>query len=619
MSTARPKFLVSHFEHAVYTKKHELAGRLLLQLLVMFDNNYGNIPPELEVKRHSLFKSREDLLDHVFTRIAAAITALFADPDFQLSPAGFMQLLPLQRWLGVIFSFTPMRNADHVIYSLNNLGPDSEIVQWHAKDVYKMALLTLPDSEISLDLDLIWKVSPALAVCLASIWVTPRLLGTPAAHHRREVVLGWLPERLMQLSLVDLETLPKNSWHDLYMHCSYAQRHDKHRIKKSIHLACHQLLMHAGIQDLPTRLPIGLKKINQKPIMLVVLEWFHAAHSIYRTHSMSLRAMKESFYVIGMGQSSCVDDVGKAVFDEFHELMPSSIFDQVAQIRAMSEKKEAAVIYMPSIGMNLVTIFAASLRLAPVQVTALGHGASTQSPWVDYFAVDEDFVGDVATYSEKVLALPIDAMPIVTSSAMGREPIQPIVIENPAVVKIAIAATTMKINPIFLETLHEIAKQSPQKIHFEFFMGFATEIIWPLARRMIHTVLGDQATVYPHLAYPEYLEKMNQCDMFITPFPYGNMNGIADAVTCGLVGVCKSGAHVHEHIDVGLFKRLNMPSWAIAETLQAYVAAVLRMANEHSERIAFRKELLSSNPVQTLHQGRAEIFGKTLLEIIQKY
>ena len=53
------------------------------------------------------------------------------------------------------------------------------------------------------------------------------------------------------------------------------------------------------------------------------------------------------------------------------------------------------------------------------------------------------------------------------------------------------------------------------------------------------------------------MEKMNQCDMFITPFPYGNMNGISDAVTCGLVGVCKSGAHVHEHIDVGLFQRLG--------------------------------------------------------------
>ena len=70
-------------------------------------------------------------------------------------------------------------------------------------------------------------------------------------------------------------------------------------------------------------------------------------------------------------------------------------------------------------------IFTASLRFAPLQLTALGHGASTQSPWVDYFAVDEDFVGDQSTFSEKIIALPVDAMPIVASSALDREALTP--------------------------------------------------------------------------------------------------------------------------------------------------------------------------------------------------
>jgi predicted O-linked N-acetylglucosamine transferase (SPINDLY family) len=127
------------------------------------------------------------------------------------------------------------------------------------------------------------------------------------------------------------------------------------------------------------------------------------------------------------------------------------------------EKNQAAVLYMPSVGMNLVTIFTASLRFAPLQLTALGHGASTQSPWVDYFAVDEDFVGDQSTFSEKIIALPVDAMPIVASSALDREALTPNIIEKPDVVKIAIAATTMKVNPLYLETLRLIAEKSPQK------------------------------------------------------------------------------------------------------------------------------------------------------------
>ena len=89
MNPTPSKFVVAHFEHVFYTRQHETAGRQLIQLLALLDGSYGNIPHELEVRGYSLFKTREDFLDQVFTRISAAITALFCDPDFQLSPTGF--------------------------------------------------------------------------------------------------------------------------------------------------------------------------------------------------------------------------------------------------------------------------------------------------------------------------------------------------------------------------------------------------------------------------------------------------------------------------------------------------------------------------------------------------
>lgn len=611
------KFVVSHFEYAVYTGQHELAGRMLLQLLALLDGHYGNIPPQLEAKGYSQFASREDFLDHVFTRLAAAVTALFADPEFQLSVPGFLQALPLQRWLGVIFSYTPMRNADHIIYSLNNLGRDSEVVQWSARDVFKMALLTLPDSQIPMDLEMIWQVQPVLAVSLAMVWVTPRLLTTLSAHHRREVVLGWLPPKFEKLSLSDLDGLPKNVWHDLYMHSSYAIREDKHKIKKVIHEACHKLLTHNGIKDLPLKNLDAYEKKNGKRVMISLVEWFHSAHSVYRTHSSTLRAAKKSFYVVGIGLPNCVDENGKEVFDEYIELTPGSLVDQIKQIRKICEDYQACVFYMPSVGMHLTTIFAASLRLALVQATSLGHGASTQSPWMDYFIVDEDYVGNVSTYSEKVLAMPTDVMTITPSSAMQSTEITPVINKKPEAVKIAVAATTMKINPIFLETLRQIQLRSNVAIEFNFFIGFATELIWPLVRRMIKSILGDSAIVNPHLDYPIYMEKMNACDMFVTPFPYGNMNGIVDAVTCGLVGVCKSGPHVHEHIDVGLFKRLGLPDWSITKTNEGYIEATLRLANDHKERHKLRTQIIKNSPVNKLNAGRPEFMGEKLIEVLE--
>ena len=57
---------------------------------------------------------------------------------------------------------------------------------------------------------------------------------------------------------------------------------------------------------------------------------------------------------------------------------------------------------------------------------------------------------------------------------------------------------------------------------------------------------------------------INNSDLFLNPFPYGNMNGIADMASVGLAGVCRTGPQVHEHIDGGLFRRMGLPEWLIA-------------------------------------------------------
>lgn len=610
------RFVVAQFEHAVYTRQHELAGQLLLRLLGLIDEHFGDLPPSLTARGYSNFRDMPALVEHVVARLAAAITALFADPEFQLSPNGFLQTLPLQRWLGLIFAHTPMRNADHVIYSLNNLGWDSEVVQWKADDVYKMALITVPDSQVALDLDMIWQASPALAVNLAIAWVSPRFLGTPAAHHRREVVLGWLPERLPQLSGEDLRSVPINVWHDLYMHCSYAQRHDRHKVKQAIHETCHAVLQSYGITDLVLPPVRDLPRVDGKPVMLVLLEWFHASHSVYRTHSTSLRATRENFYVIGVGLNRAVDAAGAKVFDEFIGLDGRDTFTELQMLRTLAAQRQPSVFYMPSVGMYLSTIFAASLRLAPVQLTALGHAASTHSPWVDYFAVDEDFIGDPSTFTEKLISLPVDAMPFVHSSELANARLDTQQRHRHARVRIAVTASTMKLNPPFLEACARIKAQAAMPLEFCFFVGQARELMLPVIRRMVVDILGPDVHIHPHLPYSEYLEQVSQCDMFITPFPYGNMNGIADAVVCGMPGICKRGAHVHECIDVGMFRRLGLPEWTIAGTVDEYVAAAVRMADNGAERRALGEALKNSNALDNLYRGRPQILGERLRAIL---
>ena len=81
---------------------------------------------------------------------------------------------------------------------------------------------------------------------------------------------------------------------------------------------------------------------NGKPVMVVLLEHFHSSHSIYRTHSTSMIAARERFYLIGVGNDA-VDEAGKAVFDEFHVLEGNNVVFKLDHLKAICEKNGAAV------------------------------------------------------------------------------------------------------------------------------------------------------------------------------------------------------------------------------------------------------------------------------------
>ena len=112
------------------------------------------------------------------------------------------------------------------------------------------------------------------------------------------------------------------------------------------------------------------------------------------------------------------------------------------------------------------------------------------------------------------------------------------------------------------------------------------------------------------------MEVIRNCDLFLNPFPFGNTNGIVDTVSAGLVGICRTGREVHEHIDEGMFRRLGLPDWMIAKNTDDYVSAAVRLIDNPQERLALRRELIARKGVDTLFKGRPEIFGEKLLDLV---
>ncbi|QLB20758.1 adhesin [Vespertiliibacter pulmonis] len=607
MSDQQPS--VIRFEQAVKAKDYELSCTELLNILNKLDSNFGGIGGIECDFPSALANLDQDKVVHFCTRVAVAVTDLFKDPGLSLSMEGAKRFLILQRWLALVFASSPFVNADHILKTYNR-NPEASGQEIHLEAtesaLMKFCVLYFPESNIPLNLDAIWELSPDICASLCFALQSPRFIGTQAAFSKRAAILQWFPEKLATFS--NLNTLPSNISHDVYMHCSYDTAENKHLVKKSLNKVVRNHLLELGWEDCDVR-KIGYK--NGKPVMVVLLEHFHSSHSIYRTHSTSMIAAREHFYLVGFG-SDAVDEAGRAVFDEFHLLNENTIFEKLLQLKAFCEQAHPAVLYMPSIGMDLTPIFVSNTRLAPIQAIALGHPATTHSDFIEYVIVEDDYVGSESCFSEKLLRLPKDALPYVPS-ALAPTSVDYRFRENPEVVHIGVASTTMKLNPYFLEACKAIRDRANVKVHFHFALGQSGGVTHPYVERFIKSYLGDSATAHPHSPYENYLRILYNCDMMVNPFPFGNTNGIIDMVTLGLVGVCKTGPEVHEHIDEGLFKRLGLPEWLIAHTADEYVERAVRLAENHEERLALRHHIIENNGLQALFTGNPKPMGQILL------
>ena len=603
-------FNLEKFESYVYSRQHEKASRELVNLLTDLDANYGVIGQSFELAAPAV-AVHQNFDQHVLSRITAAIGSLFADSELHFSADWYSQILTIQRLLSTLFAASPFRNADHIIRLLDkNWQGDPSVVNIQAPDLIKFCMLYSPESEIPLDIDMLYEINPNLAVGLCVALISPRFLASPAAHQKREQILPWLTKKILDVK--DLDDLPVGILHDVYMHCSYADRPDKHDVKRSINQLIKRKMNALGIHDLSFK----NKQLRNKPVLMVVLEWFTSGHSIYRTHSLTMEAAREKFHVVALGYGQCVDERTRLVFDEFIEIGQASLFDQMIQIQQVAERLQPNILYMPSVGMFPLTMFLANLRVAPLQLMALGHPATVHAHAIDYVVVEEDYVGRESCFSEKLLKLPSDGMPYRPSAQAEGLMIQ----KNARAggpVQIVLCATTMKLNPHFLEVCREIVRRSSQSIHFHFLIGQAQGLLYPQVKQVVNLYLSDEhVTVYQHQPYDRYMQVIANCDFFINPFPFGNTNGIIDTVTCGLVGICKTGAEVHEHIDEGLFHRLEFPNWMIARDNESYITAVLRLINDPKERLLLSDLYSGAKNLHKIFNGRAQIMSEQFATLL---
>ena len=570
-------------------RKFQEAVAALLGILGGLHERRGALD-RAEIGEIALAGSKEEVALVYATRLAAAWGQLVSDPDFSVTPSECERLLIHHRWLDILFALSGFRSSQHLApaHVLGRLV--SLCAHAHSDD----------------DLEQSWRADPAQTALALLHYISSRHFYDARSHQFRERILRWLPQRL---GIIRLGALTLRHAHSIYMHCSYARTPDKHEIKRALMAQLRRVALDGGCVEASTE---PRPSNAERPTVVVIAENLRLNHAVYRTHSQAVRSLRERFHVVGV---VFPDPAGSPIAELFDEVVPTPPGDL---FKALPEWSKAIVGRAPDlafflgVGMIPNVVALASLRLAPVQCVSFGHTATTMSPTIDYFVLPEDFVAAPHTFSEKVHTVPREAMPTVPP------PLPTLARRAPdGRVRVAIPGSVMKLNPHVFDAIAAIAKGAKVAADFHFFPVGAVGLPHQLLTREVKARIPN-ATVYTEAPHDTYMQRLAQCDMFLCPFPYGNMNSIVDTFLAGLPGVCLDGEESHSHADAAYFARIGLPAELSAQSEEGYVQAATRLINDEAWRGHCAQLVRNADLEAAFFRGRPELFCEAMLRLVTR-
>jgi hypothetical protein len=247
------------------------------------------------------------------------------------------------------------------------------------------------------------------------------------------------------------------------------------------------------------------------------------------------------------------------------------------------------MIFWLSVGMRHWGPVLANFRLAPIQFAGLGHSASTFCDTIDYYFTEEGYVGDPSLLSEQLVLLPDDSL--IFEKSPHYEPLAPSIRETATPLRVALPSNLLKLNPHFIGVLRRIREKARRPIQFRVFPNVSgLELI--ATKRVFERHLPG-SIVHPVMPYHAYLARLNECDVNLSPFPFGGLHSVVDSLRQGVPVVALEGLDLHARTDSMLLRRLGMPEWLIAQDEDAYIAAALRVIDHDAERVALSRQALA--------------------------
>lgn len=558
------------FDQAVQANEYEEAVKQLLDILLVLENGkegFGNSTTATGV-----------LVERQATILCAAATRLLSDKNFLLTLTLFIRLAHLKRPMMQAFEISGYRGTSHLLQSIGTLNEQGDRVLTK-NEIAKLFFGLSINAMTSELLALLKRQSKEIAWLTVCGFLSEQIVWSGAAKAARAEILTWADHFIGMDTSYDMVRNIGPS----YMGCSYDESAHKHDIKRAMNDLVRRWALSVGCTDIDTSTP--RRAVKKRPTIVIFAELYDSKHAMHRCYGPCIRALKSKFKTIFMPISGRCDPELEYMFDkvdntQFQVANPKEFIDKVKSYRP-------DIVYFPSVGMRFASIVASNIRMAPIQIFTPGHPATTHSNALDYWMLVDGYLGQKTPFSEKALVWPSQPYFEMRSDA---KPPAPIIGPETDTVRVAVPAWSRKISPTMYATYLSIQQQAKKRVEFVFFPN-GVGGLFQAADRRITTELN--ASVLPRTGYNDYINQLNSCDLYLSSFPFGSTNGLVDGLRQGLPVVNMIGDECHERIDADILTEDIQPTWLTAQNQKEYVAAAIRLIDNHAERVALRQHILS--------------------------
>ena len=260
------------------------------------------------------------------------------------------------------------------------------------------------------------------------------------------------------------------------------------------------------------------------------------------------------------------------------------------------------VLIYPAIGMDLLCVRLASLRLCPIQMASWGHPETSGLPTIDYYLSAEDLepLGADKNYSEQLIALPnlgCSYQPLPQNSAEPDFAALDLREDSPLLLS---PGVPFKYAPQYDWIYAEIARRLGD-CQIVFFTGPVPELSKKFQTRLRNVFDTEGVDFHRNCRFirwldqPEFYGLMKRADVFLDTIGFSGFNTAIQSMECGLPVVTREGRFMRGRLASGILRRLELTE-LIAADERDYVDLAVKLVQNRDYRNNIRDKIRERRP-----------------------